>query len=336
MSHLQGSHECGQLAATLARMEAFDSGVTNAHRVIHGAADGWEGWSVDRFGGWLLSQSEGPLNRRRRAFLETLLERGEGLHGAYHKQLNRKVRESSPEQASPRRALGEAAPDEFEVLENGARYAIRFGEGYSVGLFLDQRENRRRLLTNDREVDPRLPEALPNGAEVLNTFSYTCAFSVCAGLAGARATSLDLSRKYLDWGRRNFELNGMRPDDHDFIYGDAFDWMKRLANKGRLFDLVILDPPTFSKSRKQGVFQTERNYGDLVRRALPLLRTGGVLFASCNTIRLPEAQFVDSVREAFTKCGRGWDRVFTPSQTPDFPVSPEAPAYLKQLWARAE
>lgn len=328
--------EQDHLQAALKRMAAFDPAITDAHRIVHGAADGWDGWQVDRFGAWLLSQAEAPLSRRRRDFLERLMEGVGGIRGVYHKRLDRKVRESSPEQASPQLSLGEPAPDEFEVLENGLRYAIRFGEGYSVGLFLDQRENRRRLLVNDRRQEPALPGELPREAEVLNAFSYTCAFSVCAGKAGARATSLDLSRKYLDWGRRNFELNGMAPEDHDFIYGDAFDWMRRLANKGRLFDMVILDPPTFSKSKKHGLFQTERNYGNLVARALPLLKQGGALFASCNTARLDPVRFEASVRGAFTAQGRRLTRVSAPEQPPDFPASLETPAYLKQFWGRAE
>ena len=108
--------------------------------------------------------------------------------------------------------------------------------------------------------------------EVLNCFAYTCAFSVCAALGGARATSLDLSRKYLDWGRRNFELNGLDPAAHDFIYGDVFDWLKRLAKKGRSFDVILLDPPTFSRSPGRGDFRAETDYGRLVSLALPLLR----------------------------------------------------------------
>ena len=123
--------------------------------------------------------------------------------------------------------------EELVIRENGVNFAIRFNEGASVGLFLDQRDNRRRLLTN--HVAAGFP-LFPNGAagvQVLNVFAYTCAFSVCAARAGATTTSLDLSRKYLDWGRRNFQLNGLDPAQHDFIYGDAFDWLRRLAKKGR-------------------------------------------------------------------------------------------------------
>ena len=80
-------------------------------------------------------------------------------------------------------------------------------------------------------------------------FAYTCGFSVCAALAGARTTSLDLSRKWLAWGQRNFVLNGLDPAAHDFIYGDATDWLRRLGRKGRQFEAVLLDPPTFSTSK---------------------------------------------------------------------------------------
>ena len=105
---------------------------------------------------------------------------------------------------------------------------------------------------------------------------------MAAARAGARTTSLDLSKKYLEWGKRNFALNNLDPTPHDFIYGDAFNWLKRLAKMGRRFDVVILDPPTFSQSKESGVFRAEKDYGKLVAAALPLIKAGGVLFASTN------------------------------------------------------
>ena len=148
-----------------------------------------------------------------------------------------------------------------------------------MGLFLDQRENRKRILHN--RIVPGFPvfSESPAGAGVLNVFSYTCGFSVCAAKAGTTTVSLDLSQKNLDWGRENFRLNNIDPEEHDFIYGDAFDWLKRLVRRGRLFDLIILDPPTFSRSKKTGTFQVVRDYGTLVELALPLLRRGGMLLA---------------------------------------------------------
>ena len=163
------------LESTLARLRGFRSSRTNAHRLIHGGADGWRGWSVDRFGGWLLSQSEGGLSSNQRELLTGLVAKVPELRGAYHKKLDRHVRQAGPENSSPELALGEAAPDEFDVMENGLRFSVSFQEGYSVGLFLDQRENRQRIL--DKTL-ARGFSVFPNGpanSEVLNAFAYTCA-----------------------------------------------------------------------------------------------------------------------------------------------------------------
>jgi 23S rRNA (cytosine1962-C5)-methyltransferase len=169
---------------------------------------------------------------------------------------------------------------------------------------------------------------------VLNCFAYTCAFSVCAARGGARATSLDLSRKYLDWGRRNFELNGLDPAAHDFIYGDVFDWLKRLAKKSRTFDVIILDPPTFSRSPGRGDFRSETDYGRLVSLALPLLRPGGTLLASTNTARLSVVPFIGQIRAAIGAAGRRIIQEHYAAQPPDFPITREEPAYLKTIWLR--
>jgi 23S rRNA (cytosine1962-C5)-methyltransferase len=157
---------------------------------------------------------------------------------------------------------------------------------------------------------------------------------VCAALAGARTTSLDLSKKYLAWGRRNFELNGLDPDAHDFIFGDAFDWLRRLAKKRRQFDLIILDPPTFSQSKESGVFRAEKDFGRLVTAALPLLKPDGVLFASTNAAGLAPEEFLAEISSAIDKAGRRVVQEFYAPQPPDFPVSRAEPAYLKTCWLR--
>jgi 23S rRNA (cytosine1962-C5)-methyltransferase len=229
---------------------------------------------------------------------------------------------------------GEAAPERFVVREHAVAYEIGFGEGYSVGLFLDQRDNRRRFLTG--HVAAGFPLYLPGvtSPSVLNAFAYSCAFSVCAALGGARVTSLDLSRKYLDWGRANFALNRLDPAAHDFIYGDAFDWLRRLARKGRLFDAIVLDPPTFSQSKTGGPFRAESDYGRLVDAALPLLSSGGVLLASSNVARLAPADFLDTVRSAVHASSRTIVAEHYAPQPPDFPVSRDEPAHLKCVWLR--
>lgn len=325
--------------------------LTNAWRLIHGASDDHPGWYVDRLGDWLLSQSEAAVSPGQRERLHAWC-RQLGLKGAYHKQLDRHVRQTAKEQASPALLFGEPAPARFTIVENGVRFSLSFAEGYSTGLFLDQKDNRRRLLTGHIARDfpegrdscrPDFQADLPGGRSpalplvdraVLNTFAYTCGFSVCAALAGATVTSLDLSRKYLDWGRENFRLNCLDPDAHDFIYGDCFDWMKRLAKKDRTFDVVLLDPPTFSQSKASGAFKADKDYGALVELALPLLKPGGLLFCSTNCATLRPEPFLETLRMTVKTVGRSMEREFFAPQPPDFPTSRDEHGYLKTVWLR--
>jgi 23S rRNA (cytosine1962-C5)-methyltransferase len=303
---------------------------TTACRLIHGASDGWPGWYLERLGDFLLSQGERPPGPEQKAYLA---ERAPSL-GVYHKLLSRQVRRTSPAEASPRLVAGEAVPPRFAVRENGASFELSFDEGYSVGLFLDQRDNRRRLLTRHVAAGFPLAGADDGPWTVLNAFAYTCGFSVCAALAGAHTTSLDLAKKYLAWGARNFRLNGLDPDQHDFIYGDAFDWLRRLAKKGRLFDVVLLDPPTFSQSKERGIFRAEKDYGKLVAAALPVLKPGGVLFTATNAADLPPEAFLAAVDVALAAAGREAVQQHYAPQPPDFPISRAEPAYLKTAWTR--
>jgi 23S rRNA (cytosine1962-C5)-methyltransferase len=222
------------------------------------------------------------------------------------------------------------------VRENGLVFELSFGEGYSVGLFLDQRDNRRRLLANHVAGGFPVFREGAAGADVLNTFAYTCGFSVCAARAGARTTSLDLSKKYLEWGRRNFDRNGIDAAAHEFIFGDALDWMRRLAKKGRAFDLILLDPPTFSQSKESGLFRAEKDFGKLVAAALPLLKRGGVLFASTNAAALSPEAFLKSIESAATAARRRIEQRHYVPQPPDFPIIRAEPAYLKTVWLRLE
>jgi len=303
------------------RAALMDPAETNACRLIHGAADGWPGLYIERLGDFLLAQSEAPLTPAQRECVEDCARRS-SARGVYHKILQRQAR------AVPQWLRGRTAPAEILVRENGLRFALRFDEGYSVGLFLDQRDNRRRLLTG--YIAPKL--AMASAPEVLNAFAYTCGFSVGAAVSGAHVTSLDLSKKYLEWGKRNFVLNQLDPARHDFIFGDAFAWFRRLARKKRLFDVIILDPPTFSRSKEGGVFQVEKDYGALMTAALPLLEPGGIILASSNAATLEPEKFLDAIGRALAQTRRRLlARQYIP-QPPDFPVHRAEPAHLKTVW----
>jgi 23S rRNA (cytosine1962-C5)-methyltransferase len=319
------------------RRALIDPQETNAFRLVHGSSDDWPGWYVDQFGDFLLSQSEASLCAAQQKELVRLMK-ALPARGVYHKTLTRQVRRTTPAQASPQLVAGEAAPERFMIRENGVQFEMSFAEGYSAGLFLDQRDNRRRFLTGHVASDfPLFKSEIRNPkSEILNAFAYTCGFSLCAALAGATTTSLDLSKKNLDWGKRNFALNGLEPARHDFIYGDVFDWLRRLAKKRRTFDVVVLDPPTFSQSKEHGVFRVEKDFGKLVAAALPLIKAGGVLFASTNAADWPPEDVLESVKEPTRAARRNILRQHYVPQPPDFPISRAAPAYLKTVWLRLE
>ena len=232
-----------------------------AYRICNGRADGVDGLIVDGFGPhWLLQSAA----RSPPAGLDRLLDLGaQSLHW---KQLTREGK------ASPRLLAGAAPGGRFAVRENGLGYLIDFAAGYSQGLFLDQRDNRGWVARH------------AGGLSVLNLFAYTCGFGVAAAAGGAAAVvNVDLSRNALAWGRDNYAHNSLPARDADFIFGDVFDWLARFTRRGRQFDLIILDPPTFSKSKSAGAFAVARDYGGLLRRALALLPPDGALLGFANT-----------------------------------------------------
>ena len=323
------------VSGSLRRLRSGRDSKTNAYRLVHGQADGWKDLYVDRLGDFLLMQSPLPLTEPQIDAAKDW-KNALNLKGVYYKKLNRMVQTCTMTSTSPRLVMGLDAPEVFDVLENGLTFRLSLNQGYSTGLFLDMRENRQRILRNT--IEPGFPvfESAPANASVLNCFSYTCAFSVCAARAGAATTNLDLSRKYLDWGRDNMRRNRLDPDQHDFIYGDALDWMKRLAKRGDKHELVILDPPTFSRSKKSGLFLAKRDFASLAKAATQLVRNGGMLLACCNAAGLPGKKFKEDVRKGIRFGGRKTVRSFDALPPPDFPATAKEPAYLKVSWLRLD
>ncbi len=306
----------------------------NVYRLIHGAADGFQGWFVDRFGNFLLSTSESSKpGSAQIQILEKLAAKLE-CQGIYHKSWKKSVRGSATTEASPVHIGGNTAPEEFEVIENGLKFGVRFAEGYSVGLFHDQRHNRLRLLQNEVTQRFRINDNPQEPMEVLNTFAYTCAFSVCATSCGHRTTSLDWSRKYLDWGRGNLLRNGLDPELADFIYGDAREWMKRLERKGRRFDFIILDPPSFSQVAKGKSFQVRKDYSELIQLSTRLLKPRGVILACANLKSLKDSEFIKWIQLGVSREKGNIEKFFQAPQPEDFPEHPSQPAHLKSVWMK--
>ncbi len=200
------------------------------------------------------------------------------------------------------------------VRERGVAYGLDFGAGYSCGLFLDQRENRAFV----RRRHPR---------KMLNCFAYTCSFSVVAGLEGAESLSIDLSKKSLQRGRENFGYNALPTNGHRFLADDVMNVLPRLARKGERFDVIILDPPTFSRSHTGKAWQVERDFEALLLAALEVAERDAAILLSTNCTRLNER----SLELMGRFCLKANRRAATFQSAPGLPDFPSGVA-ARSLW----
>lgn len=162
---------------------------------------------------------------------------------------------------------------EFEVEENGVTFLVNLTDYLDTGLFPDHRATRLKVGQTSE------------GKRVLNLFAYTCSFSVYAVVGGAElVTSVDLSNTYLDWGKRNFRANGADPEQHEFIRADVKKWLTEPAQQ--TYDIIILDPPTFSNSKAMtDVLDTQRDHLALIEGCMRRLNPEGILYFSTNNRR---------------------------------------------------
>jgi 23S rRNA (cytosine1962-C5)-methyltransferase len=290
-----------QLNHVLLARSAVRATDTDALRIVDGEGDGFDDLAIDDFAGRWLVQT-------RADHFPEWLKNAPQPQSIYWKKLG--------EKESPQWIAGEKLGQPFVVCENGIKYWIDFDSGYSQGIFLDQRDNRLAL------------RKMAGGKTVLNCFAYTCAFGVSAAIGGGNTVNLDLSKRYLEWGRRNYALNGIDPGQHDFIYGDVADWIRRFHKKERKFDIILLDPPTFSRNEKGVVFTMETGFGPLVGAASAILNPGGTIFCSTNQRTLSAANFRSLIASGLENPASWKPR---PSPMPrDFRGEP----YMKTWWVQ--
>ena len=247
----------------------FVAETTDAIR-LYTAPDGW----VERYGVDVLisHKTDAALERMStELYLWTL-----NVGYTFRRIFARFLPKQNAEREAPRLMLGDAATNlQTIATERMLRYSIDFSGGYSVGLFIDQRENRRFL----RELAPKT---------LLNCFAYTCSFSVAAASVGARTVSVDLSKKSLSRGRENFALNALATNDHRFIADDVMSVLPRLTRKEEKFDVIILDPPTFSRTHGGKTFQVESDYETLLLAAIEVVEREGHILLSTNCTKIDE------------------------------------------------
>ncbi len=299
---------------------------TTAYRLVNAESDGLPGLVVDRFGDWLVLQSGVlGLEPHKPALAQLLLELT-GCRGVYERS-DLPARRQEGLTASTGLLAGEEPPPRLEVMEHGFRFAVDVRGGQKTGFYTDQRPNRVRVA------------AYCPGRTVLNAFAYTGAFSVYALAAGAaHVTNVDASLDALELGEENLGRNGFSPEHRtESLCGDVFQILRDWREAGRLFDLVILDPPKFAASRRN-LDSALRGYKDVNMQALHLLRPGGVLATfSCSGLVGPDL-FQKIIFGAALDAGRQVQVLEWLRQGPDHPVAltfPEA-AYLKGLICRVE
>jgi 23S rRNA (cytosine1962-C5)-methyltransferase len=316
---------------------------TTAFRLINEDGDGLPRLAVDVYGDWLVAQlypgsPDDAAERHARdrdpwadpESRERLLDRlhALGFDGVYLKVRPRQANvlaDTRREDLAPRLPVrGSPAPEEMAIVEESMPLLVRLGDGLSTGLFLDQRMNRRRV------------RAMTAGARVANLFAYTCAFSVAAALGGAqRIVSVDASIAALERGRANMEHAGAPAHEYAFVAEDAFAWLARAARRGERFDLVVLDPPSYS-STKRGRFVAESDYGSLAAAALAILAPGGRLLACTNHRGINATRFRRILFAAGRTSGRDIVQVKDLAQPTDFPPDPVAGPHMKSALVTLE
>jgi 23S rRNA (cytosine1962-C5)-methyltransferase len=306
---------------------------TTAFRLVNEEGDALPRLAVDVYDAWLVAQfygDDGPWAdaARRERVLDRLAALG--FDGVYSKvrprQANVLVDTRRSELAPAHPVRGRAAPDELAIFEEGMPLLVRLGDGLSTGLFLDQRGNRRRV----RE--------LAAGKAVANLLAYTCAFTVAAALGGAsRTVSVDASAAALERGRANLAHAGVldraaaaAAGEHAFVAEDAFAWLARAARRSERYDVVIVDPPSYS-STKRGRFVAASDYVDLAAAALAVVAPGGKLLACTNHRGIAAARFRRLLFDAARQAKRDVTQVKDLPAPADFPVPPGGEPHTKTV-----
>lgn len=294
---------------------------TDAFRIANSGGDELPGVEVDRYGDFaVVSLRSDEAIERREAVLDAVSTLG--FAGVYlkirrpHASVLVDTRKGDVAPAEPVR--GAAAPEPLTVHENGVPLLAALGDGLSTGVFLDQRDGRRWV----RER---------HAASVCNLFAYHGAFTVAAIAGGAvRSITVDAARPALDAALRNLALVDADPVHHELVKADAFSWLKGAAKRDRRFDLVVLDPPSYSTTRRT-TFRADRDYRGLAALALRTVAPGGALLACTNHRGIVRAKLQKELERAADEAGVRVERM-TPLPDPvDFPPEPGQPCHLKRI-----
>ncbi|MGF1372684.1 class I SAM-dependent rRNA methyltransferase [Streptococcus infantarius] len=265
------------------RQRFENSDLTTAYRLFNQDGDNFGGVTIDRYADFVVfSWYNTFVYQYRDIIVKAFQKVYPAVKGGYEK-----IRFKGLDYESAH-IYGQEAPETFTILENGVKYSVFMNDGLMTGIFLDQHEVRDALINE-----------LGLGKRVLNMFSYTAAFSVAAAMGGAiETTSVDLAKRSRELSQAHFEANGLNVTNHHFVVMDVFEYFKYAKRKNLTFDLIVIDPPSFARNKKQ-TFSVAKDYHHLISQALEVLSDDGTIIASTNAANLTVAQFKKQLEKGF-------------------------------------
>ena len=297
------------------RSAYYQDDLTTAFRLFNQEGDGFGGLTVDLYGDYaVFSWYNSYVYQIRQTISEAFRQVFPEVLGTYEK-----IRFKGLDYESAH-VYGQEAPDFFTVLENGVLYQVFMNDGLMTGIFLDQ-----------HEVRGSLVDGLAMGKSLLNMFSYTAAFSVAAAMGGAsHTTSVDLAKRSRELSQAHFQANGISTDDHRFIVMDVFEYFKYAKRKGLTYDVIVLDPPSFARNKKQ-TFSVAKDYHKLISKSLEILNPGGIIIASTNAANVSSQKFTEQIDKGFA--GRSYQILNKYGLPADFAYNKkdESSNYLKVI-----
>ena len=297
------------------RSAYYQDELTTAFRLFNQEGDGFGGLTVDLYGDYaVFSWYNSYVYQIRQTISEAFRQVFPEVLGTYEK-----IRFKGLDYESAH-VYGQEAPDFFTVLENGVLYQVFMNDGLMTGIFLDQ-----------HEVRGSLVDGLATGKSLLNMFSYTAAFSVAAAMGGAsQTTSVDLAKRSRELSQAHFQANGLSTDEHRFMVMDVFEYFKYAKRKGLTYDVIVLDPPSFARNKKQ-TFSVAKDYHKLISQSLEILNPGGIIIASTNAANVSRQKFTEQIDKGFA--GRSYQILNKYGLPADFAYNKkdESSNYLKVI-----
>lgn len=297
------------------RKAYYQDDLTTAFRLFNQEGDGFGGLTVDLYGDYVVfSWYNSYVYQIRKVISEAFRQVFPEVLGAYEKIRFKGLNYESAH------VYGQEAPDFFTVLENGVLYQVFMNDGLMTGIFLDQ-----------HEVRGSLVDGLAMGKSLLNMFSYTAAFSVAAAMGGAsQTTSVDLAKRSRELSQAHFQANGLSTDAHRFIVMDVFEYFKYAKRKCLTYDVIVLDPPSFARNKKQ-TFSMAKDYHKLISQSLEILNPGGIIIASTNAANVSRQKFTEQINKGFA--GRSYQILNKYGLPADFAYNKkdESSNYLKVI-----